>query len=101
MAQPTDFPFEDFLGEVTDGDLIGYDRPSDVVDDPELTLARKRELLAYWASDIHAIPNFPALRSLSFGKTANIDDIQAALRRLDEMVPPGALPTVTGFGVPG
>ena len=27
-----DFPFEDFLGEVTDGDLIDYDRPSDVVD---------------------------------------------------------------------
>jgi len=101
MAQRTDFPFEDFLSEVTDGDLVGYHRPSDVVEDPELTLARKRELLAYWASDIHAIPNFPALRSLNFGRTANIDDIQAALRRLDELVPPGALPSVTGFGVPG
>ena len=101
MAQSTDFPFEDFLSEVTDGDLIGYDRPSEVVEDPELTIARKRELLAYWASDIHAVANCPALRSLSFGRTANIDDIQAALRRLDEMVPPGALPSVTGFGVPG
>jgi len=101
MVEQPDFPFEDFLGDVTDGDLIGYDRPSDVVEDPELTLARKRELLAYWASDIHAIANFPALRSLSFGRTANIDDIQAALRRLDEMVPPGALRSVTGFGVAG
>src|SRR3569833_2812147 len=101
MTKRTDFPFEDYLSQVTDGDLIGYDRPSDVVEDPELTIARKRELLAYWASDIHAIPNVPALRSLSFGKTANIDDIQAALRRLDEMVPPVALRSVTGFGVPG
>lgn len=101
MAQRPDFHFEEYLGEVTDGDLIGYDRPRDIVTDPELTLARKRELLAYWASDIHAIPNFPTLRSLSFGRTANIDDIQAALKRLDEMLPPGALPSVTGFGVPG
>src|SRR3569832_1568451 len=101
MTQRTGFPYEDNQSEVPDGDLVGYDRPSDVVDDSDLTLARKRELLAYWASDILAIPNFPALRSLSFGKTANIDDIQAALRRLDEMVPPGVLPSVTGLGVPG
>ena len=96
-----DFPFEDFLGEVTDGDLIDYDRPSDVVADPELTLARKRELLAYWASDIHAVTNFPALRSLSFGKTASIDDIQAALQRLGDMAPAGIFPSVSGFEVPG
>src|SRR3569833_2580778 len=99
MVQRTEFPFEDFLGEVTDGDLIGYDRPSDVVEDPELTLARKRELLAHWASDIHAIPNCPALRSLNFGRTANIDDIQAARRRRGGRGPPGALPSVAGFGV--
>jgi hypothetical protein len=101
MEQRPDFPFEDFLGEITDGDLIGYARPRDVVEDPELSLARKRELLAYWASDIHAIPNFPALRSLSFGSTVTIDDIQAALRKLDELAPPMVRPSVRGFGVPG
>jgi hypothetical protein len=101
MAKQNGFLFENFLGEVTDGDLITYARPSEVVEDPELTIARKRELLAYWASDIHAIPNFPALRSLSFGRTVTIDDIQAALRRLDELVPPSIRPSVRGFGVPG
>src|SRR5690242_3050084 len=101
MPQRTDFPFEDLLRDVTDGDLIGYDRPNDVVEDPELTLARKRELLAYWASDIHAIPNFPALRSLGFGRTVTIDDIQAALRKLDEMVPPRVRQSARGFGVSG
>ena len=89
-----DFPFEDFLGEVTDGDLIDYDRPSDVVADPELTLARKRELLAYWASDIHAVTNFPALRTLSFGKTASID-VTTTANVTHSATAPGAVPWAT------
>ena len=71
---------------VSDSDLIGFGRPEDIVHDPVLTLSRKRQLLAYWASDIHAVAGAPALRSYAFGPSASIDDIQAALCELDEMV---------------
>jgi len=76
----------DDLAFVSDSDLIGFRRPREVVHDPMLTLGRKRQLLAYWASDIHAVPGSPALRSYAFGPTVSIDDIQAALRELDDMV---------------
>ena len=71
---------------VTDSDLVGFNRPRDIVQDPVLTLARKRQLLAHWASDIHAVPGSPALRSYAYGPTVSIDGILAALRDLDEMV---------------
>ncbi len=47
---------------VSDSDLIGFWKPSEIVSDPVLTLARKRRLLAYWVSDIHAVAGQPALR---------------------------------------
>ena len=84
-----DDQFEPF---VSDSDLIGYYKPSEIVHDPMLTLARKRQLLAYWASDIHAVAGAPALRSYAFGTTVTIDEIQAALRELDTMVDPAAMP---------
>lgn len=71
---------------VTDSDLIGFMRPSDIVHDPLLTLARKRQLLAFWGSDIHAVTGSPGLRTYAFGPTVSIDDIKAALCELDEMV---------------
>lgn len=74
------------VGEITDSDLVGYMEPDQVVDDPELSVSRKRELLAYWASDIHAVIGSPALRSLATGVTVSIDTIMGALRRLDEQV---------------
>lgn len=77
---------------VSDSDLIGYFTPSEIVDDPMLTLARKRQLLAYWASDIHAVRNAPSLRSYAFGSAVPIDDIQAALVALDTMVDAAAIP---------
>jgi|GEM_PF-6676126 len=58
--QPND-DFDDAF--VSDADLLGFGRPRDIVNDAVLTLGRKRQLLAYWASDIHAVRNFPALRS--------------------------------------
>jgi len=76
---------------VSDSDLIGFLKPSEIVRDPVLTLARKRQLLAYWASDIHAVASQPALRSYSHGPTVSIDDIQAALCELDTMVDSGAM----------
>jgi hypothetical protein len=71
---------------VSDADLLGFARPRDIVNDPLLTIGRKRQLLAYWASDIHAVRNCPSLRSYAFGTTVSIDDLQKALADLDEMV---------------
>lgn len=81
---------------VSDSDLIGFNRPLDIVEDPVLTVARKRQLLAYWASDIHAVAGAPALRTYAFGPAVAIDDIQAALCRLDEMVDLPAIATPRG-----
>ncbi len=81
--QPND-DFDDAF--VSDADLLGFARPKDIVHDPLLTLSRKRQLLAYWASDIHAVRNFPALRSYSFGTTVSIDELRDAMDELDDMV---------------
>ena len=83
---------DEFDAFVSDSDLIGYFKPSEIVHDPLLTLARKRQLLAYWASDIHAVRGAPALRSYASGPAVLIDDIQAALVELDTMVDAAAIP---------
>lgn len=83
---------------VSDSDLIGFNRPRDIVHDPLLTLERKRQLLAYWGSDIHAVVGSPGLRAYAFGAAVSIDDIQAALCELDEMVDIPAIPQATGSG---
>jgi hypothetical protein len=90
------FDFSDAL--VSDSDLIGFNRPQDIVEDPVLTLARKRQLLAYWGSDIHAVAGVPALRTYAFGPTVSIDDIQAALCELDERVDLPAIPQQRASG---
>jgi len=76
----TDLEFD----EVTDSDLIGYFRPNDIVNDTTLPVSRRRELLAYWASDIHAVIGAPALRSYAFGTAVSIDEIFDALKSLDD-----------------
>jgi len=83
---------------VSDSDLIGYNRPREIVNDPALTLARKRQLLAHWGSDIHAVFGAPALRAFARGPAVSIDDIQAALCELDEMVDPAAIASRTSSG---
>jgi hypothetical protein len=84
----TNLDLDTFDDEITDSDLIGYLRPRDIVDDPRLSVSRKRALLAYWASDIHAVIGAPALRSLVAGVTVSIDDIFDALKRLDGLYDP-------------
>lgn len=74
------------LEDINDDDLMSYYRASDVLNDPRLTSDRKRALLAYWASDIHAVPNAPALRSYAGGVTETIDDLFAAMKTLDGQV---------------
>jgi hypothetical protein len=61
----------------------GFDHPSEVVNDPDLTLNEKRAILASWASDACAIEAAPELRA---GGRAPVrfDEIMDALRTLDK-----------------
>jgi len=59
-------------------------QPNHVVTDPSMALSEKRALLASWASDARAVPNYPALRQLDSGHLITIDSVLAALKRLDE-----------------
>lgn len=56
---------------------------SDVLGHPTMSAEAKRALLASWASDIHAIPNFPGVRRLDDGSLASLAEILQALRALD------------------
>ena len=77
--------------EITRGDFVGYFHPREIVADPELTVARKRAMIARWMSDINALPNFPAIRRSPAGVTVVVDELQYALEQLDEMVDPAAM----------
>lgn len=68
--------------EITDGDFVGYFRPSDIVDDPSLSTTRKKALLAFWASDMNAVAGVPGLRNVC-GVTVTIDSLFEAMSRLD------------------
>jgi hypothetical protein len=59
-----------------------FNHPSEVVNDPDLTLNEKRAILACWASDACAVEAAPELR---IGPKAPVrfDDIMEALRSLD------------------
>ena len=62
-----------------------FSHPSDVVNDPDLTLNEKRTILASWASDACEIESVPALRRppTQGGKPVAFDDVMDALRALD------------------
>ena len=62
-----------------------FSHPSDVLNDPDLTLNEKRAILASWASDACAIESAPALRCARAqgGKPVAFDDVMDALRALD------------------
>lgn len=61
-----------------------FDHPSEVVDDPDLSLDEKRAILASWASDACAIEAAPELRVSPRGTRVRFDDIMKALRALDK-----------------
>src|SRR5436305_4045675 len=62
-----------------------FAHPSDVVNDPDLTLNEKRAILASWASDACAIEAVPTLRCLPGAKRpVHFDEVMDALRALDE-----------------
>lgn len=77
--------------EVTDSDLLGYWRALDIVEDPSLSVSRKRAMLAHWASDIHAVGGAPALRNVR-GVTVSIDSLLEALAKLDDEIDATAIP---------
>ncbi len=60
-----------------------FGRPSEVVNDPDLTLNEKRAILASWASDACAVEAAPKLRRSPGGPVVRFDDIMDALRNLD------------------
>jgi hypothetical protein len=62
-----------------------FSHPSDVVNDPDLTLNEKRAILASWASDACAIESVPELRRVPTkgGRPVAFDDVMDALRALD------------------
>ena len=63
---------------------VGYDRPSDVLKDPDLDHEQKRAILSSWASDASAVRDRPAMRWL-LGAPAPVPlaEVLEALRRLD------------------
>jgi len=62
-----------------------FSHPSDVVNDPDLTLNEKRAILASWASDACAIESVPTLRRPPAHGALPVafDDVMDALRALD------------------
>ncbi|MDF3151489.1 MULTISPECIES: hypothetical protein [Mesorhizobium] len=62
----------------------GLRTPDDVLNEETMTIGAKRALLAFWASDVHAVPDNPALRQLDNGAIVEVSDILRALRLLDE-----------------
>ncbi len=57
--------------------------PTEVVDDPHMTVQEKRAILASWASDACAVEASPELRQPSPGAVVRFDDIMRALKQLD------------------
>ena len=57
--------------------------PEDIVRNPRLSVAEKREILARLASDAHAVEDAPVLRQLDDGSVVAVEDILRALKSLD------------------
>ena len=83
-----------------------FERPADVVNDPDRSLNKKIAILASWA-DACAIEAAPALRQSPIGCVVEFDEIMDALRTLDQQaqVSPARPRTVrrnlTAFGTAG
>ena len=65
-----------------------FSHPTEVVNDPDLTLNEKRAILASWASDACAIEAAPELRK-GPKRPVLFDDIMEALRALDKQANKG------------
>jgi hypothetical protein len=59
--------------------------PEDILDDLNLTSEQKRATLAFWLSNVHAVPDAPRWRQLENGAFVDAIDLRRALRTIDEM----------------
>ena len=65
---------------------VGFLHPTDVLKDPHLTLAEKRQVLSSWASDASAVTDEPWMRwLLGTPEPVPLADVREALLRLDRM----------------
>jgi len=63
---------------------VGFSHPRDVLKDPGLNLAEKREVLASWASDASSVREEPSLRwLLGTPEPVPLADVREALARVD------------------
>jgi hypothetical protein len=62
-----------------------FEHPSDVLNDPDLSLNEKRAILASRASDACAVEAAPTLRENPCERVVSFDDIMDALRGLDKL----------------
>jgi hypothetical protein len=60
-----------------------FSQPSEVANDPDLTLNEKRAILASWASDACAVEAAPTLRQRPGGPAVTVDEVLEALCVLD------------------
>ncbi len=77
------FP-ESEIGWAPLGVAATFGHPDDVVNDPRLTKAQKRAILASWSSDARAVENAPQLRRVDSGAVVELETILRALVLLDE-----------------
>jgi hypothetical protein len=93
-------PFPPLWADVGDSELrsllhpaAAFNRPQDVLADPDLTKNEKRAILSSWASDACAVDSAPALRQpLGARQPVSFDEIADALRSLDDDDPPRPRP---------
>jgi hypothetical protein len=65
---------------------VGFQNPDDVIKDPHLSLDEKRKILSSWASDASAVQDEPRMKwLLGTVEPVLLDDVVAALKRLDTM----------------
>ena len=63
---------------------VGFTIPDDVLKDPHLPMAQKREILACWASDASAVQDEPTLRwLLGTPEPVPFVEVRDALLRLE------------------
>jgi len=66
-----------------------YDSPDGVLNDVSLSTEEKRVILSSWASDMYVVESNPTLREIpGIPDRLRLDDILAALKRLDDDTDP-------------
>jgi hypothetical protein len=66
---------------------IGFNRPSDVLKDVDLSVSEKRAILSSWASDSCVVEGKPYLRwMIGSDDPVPLDEVLEALGRLDQHV---------------